>query len=164
MLFNREKIINIKDFLDQLHKRLKEKGDLGTLIFFEVFLQNKLVEAIKRTGGTVPNWDGSVNAGDFDTIYPYATQILFDAASRNFSEHSNTYKDAHAISVAFCEQLNEIFECSGEEVFDLIPIKSFVDAAVEAGVVTVEGGLVHLTSEGEEIAQNIEREIKGQQN
>jgi len=93
-----------------------------------------------------------------------AVDILHDAASRNFSEHSNTYADAHVVSAAFCEELNEFFQCSGEEGFDLIPIKSFVDMAAEAGVIKVEDGKVSLTPEGEEVAQSIEREIKGPQN
>ncbi len=79
MSFNEEKIINIKDFLEQLYKRLKAKGDSGALIFYEVFLQNSLVDKLKATGQSVPNWDGSVNAGDFNFIYPFAVDILFDA-------------------------------------------------------------------------------------
>ncbi|MEW5908120.1 MAG: hypothetical protein AB1643_03030 [Patescibacteria group bacterium] len=164
MSFNQEKVINIKDFLEQLHDRLREKEDSSACIFFEVLLQNQLVAEIKKQEGLVPNWDGSANAGDFDVIYPIAANILFSAASSGFTEHINTYKPAHAVSVAFCELLNEIFECSGEHGFDLIPIRSFVDMAVDAGVVKVKDGVVSLTPEIEEIAQNMEREIEGPQN
>ena len=158
------KEIHIDDFLEQLSKRIELQGNSNTRIFFEIFLQKGLVEAIKKHPGLAPNWDGRVNAGDLDVIYPLAVEILHDAASRNFSEHSNTYADAHAVSTAFCDELNEMFQCSGEEKFDLIPIKSFVDKAVEAGVIKVEDGMVNLTPEGEEIAQEMERQIKGEQN
>lgn len=158
------KEIHISDFLKQLQERIKSQGNSNALIFFEIFLQKGLVEEIKKHPDVAPNWDGRVNAGDFDVIYPLAVEILHDAASRNFSEHSNTYADAHAVSIAFCDELNEMFQCSGEEKYDLIPIKSFIDMAAEAGVVQVEDGMVSLTPEGEEIAQSVERQIKGEQN
>jgi|GEM_PF-5360093 hypothetical protein len=140
------KKVQLTDFMEQLRKRIEAGGNSVALIFFDVFLKEGLViKAVKEYPGLDPNWDGRVNAGDFNGIYPMAVEILHDAASRNFSKYSNTYADAHAVSVAFCEELNEFFECSGEEKFDLMPIKSFVDMAVEAGVVEVEGGKVKLT-------------------
>lgn len=159
------KEMQLTDFLEQLHKRIEASDNSAALIFFEVFLQKRLVEAVKKHPGLASDWDGRVNAGDFDVIYPMAAEILHDAASREYSStHPDIYKDAHAVSTAFCEELNKFFECSGDEGFDLIPIKSFVDMAVEAGTVVVEDGFVKLTPEGEEIAQSVERQIKGEQN
>lgn len=162
-LVNKEVLLT--DFMEQLRKKIEVSGNSATLIFFEIFLQKRLVTAVKEHPGLAPNWNGRVNADDFDGIYPMAVEILHDAASREYSSaHPNIYKDAHAVSVAFCEELKEFFECSGEEGFDLIPIRSFVDMAVEAGTVVVEDGFVKLTPEGEEMAQSVEREIKGGQN
>lgn len=161
MPFNDKKVVTVDDFMKQVHARIEKGGNSDALLFYEIFLQKGFLEKIKATAETVPGWDGSAIAGDFDFIYKIAASILHDAASREYSEvHPNIYKDAHAISVAFCEELNEFFECSGEDrLFDLIPIKSYVEMAVEAGTVKVEGGFVKLTPEGEELAQSVEREI-----
>ena len=154
-----DKIIKMKDFLDGLHERLKKGGDSHALIFFECFLQNDLEGALKEH--TVPNWDGSVSAGDFDGMYPFAANMLHDAASSGYSEaHPDVYKDAHAVSVVFCEELNEIFECTREESFNLIPIKSYAEMMVEAGLIEAKDGFVRLTPKGKEVAENVEREIK----
>jgi hypothetical protein len=126
------KEIQLSDFMEQLHKRIQSSCNSDVLIFFRIFLQESLIRAVKEHSGLAPDWDGRVNAGDFDVIYPMAVEIIHDAASRNFSEHSNTYADAHTISIAFCNELNEFFQCTGEEKFDLIPIKSFVDMALKA--------------------------------
>lgn len=150
--------------MEGLHRRIESQDNSNAQIFFEIFLQKGLVEAIKNYPGIAPNWDGRVNAGNFDVIYPLAVDILRNAAFRNFSEHSNTYADAHAVSVNFCEELNEMFQCTGEEKFDLISVKSYVDMAVEAGVVEIKNGMVSLTPEDEKVAQSVEREIKGGQN
>lgn len=159
------KTIKIKEFLEKVRKRLDAEGNTNALIFFDVFLRDDLVGNIQEGRGVSANWQElDLDAGDFDKIYPFAVNMLHEAASRNFSEHSDTYKEAHTISTAFCQELNEFFEFSGDEAFDLIPIKSYVDSMVEAGVIKVEGGMVSLTSQGEEMAQGVEREIKGQEN
>lgn len=139
MPFNREKIVNVSDFLNQLHEKLKAGGDPAPLGFFEIFLKDQLVGDLKEMVG-MPDWDGRANAGGFDSIYPHAVEILHEAAGRNYSEvHPDIYKEAHAVSAAFCELLNEVFECSGDDgVFNLIPIRSFVEMAVEAGVAVVK--------------------------
>jgi hypothetical protein len=159
--------IKIADFLERVHKRLKEKDSLDSdaLIFFEIFLQKHIIEKINELGIALPNWQElELTAGDYDGVYNVAAEILHDAASRNFSEHSDTYKTAHAVSEVICNELNEIFEFKGEEVYELIPIKSFLEMAVEAGVIKIEDGMVELTPEGEEEAESIERQIKGSQN
>jgi hypothetical protein len=145
------KEIHINDFLELLHKRIESQGDSNARIFFEIFLQGGLLKKIKNNYKVAP--DGRVNAGDFDVIYPFAVDILRNAANGSFSEHSNTYVDAHTISVAFCEELNEFFQCSGNEKFDLIPIESYVDMAIEAGIVRVKNGMISLTLKGEEMAE-----------
>lgn len=156
------KEIRITDFLEWLRKKIESQDNPNIRIFFKSFLQKELVEAIKKHPGVTPDWDGRVNAGDFDVIYPLAADILYNAASANFSEvHPDTYTCAHAVSTVFCEELNEIFQCSGEEKFDLIPIKSFVDMTVEAGMVKIKNGMVIPTFEGEKAAQNIKRKIEG---
>lgn len=137
------KSIKIGEFLDRLHERLKKGGDSDAFIFFEVFLQNRLIretEEIKEI---------SFTAREYKDIYLFAVYMLRDAASSSFSKHSDTYKAAHAVSVAFCQELNEVFKFSGSEVFDLIPIKSYMEMGVEAGVVTIKDGMVRLTPEGE---------------
>lgn len=144
MPFNEEKSILIQDFLSQLHEKIKTDAP-SSLIFFEAFLKDQLIEDFREEFDLPANWGkfvnvGLVNAGDFDQIYPMAAAILYEAAGRNYSEvHPDIYKEAHGISTAFCELLNEVFECSGDDgVFDLIPIVSFAEAAIAAGVVTVK--------------------------
>lgn len=164
MPFNNKKTIKISDFLDLLRKRLEAGNNPSVLIFFESFLEKRLVtELIEQTGAQSNLSELEVLPGDFDEIYSFAVQMLHNAASRNFSEaHSDIYEEAHAVSEAFCAELNEVFECSGEDgVFDLIPIKSFTTMAVEAGVVTVEDDVVKLTPQGEEMAQTVKEEIEG---
>lgn len=147
------KEIQLSEFIEQLHQRIKEGGNDDVRIFFECFLQERLIKEVKSSPGLNPDWGGQVNAGDFDVIYPMAANILHDAASSNFSEaHRDIYEHANAVSVAFCDELNEMLQCSGEEIFNLIPIISYVDMMVEAGAVEVKNGFVKLTPEGEAMA------------
>lgn len=124
------KKVHIDDFLKQLHERLKTKDHEDALTFFEHYLQNDLRKEIE--GVTIPNWDGYVNAGDFDKIYPLVANLLWEIAARNSSEHLDEYSEANAVSIAFCEELNEFFECSGEEKYESLPIKSFADMVVKS--------------------------------
>ncbi len=154
--------VKLTYFLQALRRRIESIDDPAALIFFDNFLQEELIKEVKAR---VTDWEGFVNAGDFDAIYPIAVEILRSAAGRNFNEaHPDIYDEAHSVSVAFCEELNDMFQCSGDDIFDLVPIKSFVDTAVEAGVVEVEDGLVQLTPEGVETAQDVEGGIKSKQN
>ena len=157
------KEILLSDFLKSLRKRIESSGNTGALIYFETYLEDGLIEAVKERS---ISWNGLCNAGDFDRIYPIAVKIIREAAGRNLSEaHPDTYQQAHAVSVAFCEELNETFQCSGDDKFDLIPIKSFVSMAVETGSVRVEDdGSVQLTPKGEEMARETEAGIKSRQN
>jgi hypothetical protein len=158
MPFAEDKAVKLPDFLAQVHKRVELIDNPGALIFYEIFLERHLEEEYLKTVETPKGWDGDFLPGDFDAIYPLATEMLRDAASRNFSElHRDTYQIAHQISVAFCDQLNDTFECTGEDGYDLIRIRSYVNEAVEAGIIQREGnGIVTLTPEGERMAQEIE--------
>jgi hypothetical protein len=122
------KEIQFDEFMKRLHQRIQGGGNNHPcLSFFECFLLEELPREV-RANVVVPNWDGRVNAGDFDAIYPMAANILHDAASRNYSEaHPDIFKEANAVSAAFCDELNELFCCSGDETFDFIPIKSYTD-------------------------------------
>lgn len=154
--------IELTDFLKKLRQRIESGSNQNVLTLFDTTLPEELGETIEKRS---TNWAGRVNAGDFDAIYPLAVEILRDTAGRMFSEaHPNIYKEAHAVSVAFCDELNEMFQCSGEEKFDLIPIKSFVDMAVEAGTVRVVDESVQMTPKGVAMAQETERGIKSKQN
>src|SRR3989344_3057855 len=124
------KAIQMTDFLARLHERIKATGNIDARIFFEVFLQDVLVGKIKSNFKVPPDWDGLATAGYFDQFYPFAVELLFDAAARNLSEHQNLYGAAHAVSVAFCGELNDLFQCSGVDGFDLIPIISAADGMV----------------------------------
>jgi hypothetical protein len=130
------KEIQFSDFMERLYKRIQQSDNAGVRIFFESFLQNSLFEQLRKHPRVVANWDGRASAGDFDFIYPFAAEMLRDAASRNFSEvHYEIYKEADAVSVAFCEELNEIFQCSGKEKFDPIAIKSYLEMLADAGLI-----------------------------
>jgi len=154
--------IQLTDFLEKLRQRIESNGDSAVLISFDHSLREGLVKEVKECA---TDWDGCVNAGDFDAIYPMAVKILRDTAGRNLSEaHPDTYDEAHSVSVAFCEELNDVFQCSGDEEFDLIPINSLVDTAVEAGMVQVKDGLVNLTPKGEEMAKEVEAKIQSKLN
>lgn len=159
------KEIDLGEFMKQLHQRIQKTGNTAVLIFFESFWAEQLPEKIKRAAD--PSWDGrTVNAGDFDEIYPIAARMLRDAASRNFSEaHPQIYEEAHEVSIAFCDELNELFQCSGKEKFDLIPIKSFAQSMAEAGLVKIDQGPdgqgnVTLTDRGEKLAEEFEQDLK----
>ncbi len=158
------KEIDFGEFMKQLRQRLEKEGNSAALSFFEFFLEKQLPEELKR--GAVADWDGrTVNAGDFDALYPMAAEILHDAATRNASEaHPDIYKEASAVSLAFCDEFNELFQCSGDDKFDFIPIKSYTEMMAEAGLVNVIYGLddqkmVSLSEEGERIAREVEEEI-----
>lgn len=160
MPFNKEKTIKICDFLSRLRKRLEAGNNPSVLIFFESFLEKRLVtELIEQTDVQSDLAELEVLAGDFDVFYPFAVQRLHDAASKNYSEaHLDIYEEAHVVSEAFCAELNEVFECSGEDgVFNLIPIQSFTTMAAKAGVVTVEDGKVKPTSKGIEMAESLKK-------
>ncbi|MBN1325736.1 hypothetical protein JW977_02030 [Candidatus Falkowbacteria bacterium] len=131
------KEIDIGEFMKQLRRRLEKSGDIAALSFYEFFLEEQLPEELKRR--VAADCDGrTVIAGDFDVIYPMAAELLRNAAARNFSEvHSEIYNEANAVSIAFCDELNEFFQCSGDEKFDPIHIKSFVQTMVDAGLVKV---------------------------
>ncbi len=155
--------IELADFLKSLREMIESSGNTGALIDFETYLEDGLFDAVKERS---ISWNGLCNAGDFDRIYPIAVKILQEAASRNLSEaHPDTYQQAHAVSIAFCGKLNETFQCSDDDKFDLIPIKSFMSMAVETGTVRVEDdGSVQLTPKGEEMARETEAGIKSRQN
>jgi hypothetical protein len=157
--------IKIKDFLDRLHKRLEKEGDHEALLFYEVFLEKSVIRELSDTGRMVSNWQElDLIAGDYDLIYPFSANMLHRAASAGFSEHSNTYAIAHKVSIAFCHELNEVFGFTGDNKYDLLPIKSYVEMAAEAGAIEVVDGMVKLTPKGEEAAEIIERQINGSQN
>lgn len=162
MFVNKE--IDFNDFMKQLCQRIQKGGNAGALIFFECFLQEELPRELKRQA--VPGWDGRVNAGDFDNIYPMAANILHDAASRNYSEcHLDIFKEASAVSSAFCEEVNEIFQCSGDDRFGFIPIKSYTEMMAEAGLVNLTRGpggqtMVSLSEKGESVAREVKQEIE----
>lgn len=159
------KEVRFEDFMQRLHQRIQRGGNSAALIFFECFLKNQLLEELKR--GAAADWDGqTVNAGDFDGLYPVAADILHGAATRDASEaHPDIYKEASAVSQAFCDELNELFQCSGDEVFDFIPIKSYTEMMVESGLAKTTFGpdgqtMVALSEKGEEVAREVERELK----
>jgi Mn-dependent DtxR family transcriptional regulator len=161
MSFQQDKIIQLSDFLGAVHTRLEQGGSPSTLAVFDTSLQIGLPIELQRRRMVSATWDGRVNAGDFDTIYPLAAEILHDVASRMYSEaHPDSYRLAHQVSEALCGQLNDTFECSGEEEFELIPVKSFVEMMAEAGLVRVDNGMVSLTPEGEETAQSFGKEVR----
>lgn len=130
MPFNKEKTISLKDFLERVHARIKTENNPQVLACFEVYIMRNLAEKLVEEGAAVPEVaELDLMPGDFDSFYPFVAKELRDAASRNYSEvHLDSYQEAHAVSVAFCAELNEYFECSGEDgLYDLIPIVSFVE-------------------------------------
>ncbi len=158
------KEIGLDEFMKQLHQRIQKGGNAAALSFFECFLQEELPRDLRRAA---PDWDDrAVNAGDFDDIYPFAAVLLHNAASRNYSEcHPDIFEEASAVSRAFCDELNELFQCSGDDGFDFIPLKSYTDMMAEAGLVKLTEGpdgqtMVSLSEKGEEAAREVEQEIK----
>jgi hypothetical protein len=126
------KDILLAEFLQAVRRRILQSQNEDARIFFDSFLGNHLLEEIKAD--LPDDWSGSFNAGDFDELYPLVAEILFDAATRNDGEgHANIYEDASAVSLAFCEEMNEVFQCSGNETFIFIPIKSFSEIMIESG-------------------------------
>ncbi len=151
--------------MKQLHQRIQRGGKADALAFFECFLQRQLPEKLKQVA--TADWDGqTVNAGDFDVLYSMAAEILHDAATRMESEvHPTTYEEASAVSSAFCDELNETFQCSGDDAFDPIPIKSYVQMMADAGLVNLAPGpdgqtMVSLSEEGKRIAREAEGRVK----
>lgn len=127
MPFNRDKKLKLVDLLARVRARIAAQNREGAMISFEIHVQKNLIRDLIQHEGFRPELDElELLAGDFDFIYPYVAARLHDAASRNLSEvHLDTYQDAHVVSVAFCAELNEHFECSKEDgLFDLIPIRS----------------------------------------
>lgn len=123
------KEIQLREFLMRVQERLVQKGG-ESVVLFEHYVLNEL-----RPEGTPEGWDGIVNAGNFDEIYPRAVEILHETASRLLGEsHPTVYQDADGVSTAFCEELNEFFECSGEHLFRCIPIRSHTEMMIEAGL------------------------------
>lgn len=129
MPFNTKKTTKLNEFLVRVHARLQAQNNSQVLILFEIFVQKNLArDLVENTGAKPELAELDLLAGDFDVIYPFVAEKLHDAASQNFSKvHPDTYQDAHVISEAFCAELNEFFECFGDEQYDLIPIKSFVE-------------------------------------
>ncbi|MFA6552453.1 MAG: hypothetical protein WCT19_03050 [Candidatus Paceibacterota bacterium] len=136
MPFNSTKTIKLNDFLGRVHTRLQAHNNPHILTFFEIFLQDSLANDLVKEAGAKPGLaELELLPGDFDVIYDFAANKLRDAAGRNLSEvHLDVYQNAQAVSQAFCDELNEFFECSGEDgLYDLIPIKSFVEMMGLAG-------------------------------
>ena len=159
MSFTNNKAIQMTDFLARLHERIKATGNIDAQIFFKSFLQDDLVKKIKGHQGMALDWDGLMDVGNFDKIYGFARNLLFEAAARNFAECCpNIYADAKAVSVAFCEEFNELSQRSGEDGYEPICIVSITDSMVDAGLalVVVDGG-IHLTRKGRELAQSVRR-------
>ena len=134
------KEIDFDDFMKQLRQRLKKTADADALQFFDLFLEKSLSEELKHQA--VADWNGrTVNAGDFDEIYPMAVEILHNAATRNASEaHPGIYEEASAVSLAFYRELNEFFQCSESDEFEFIPVKSYSQMMAEAGLVKLTKG------------------------
>ena len=161
MPFQQNKVLQLSDFLDEVHIRLEHGGNESALALFDTTLQMRLAIELRSQGMVSGNWDGRVTAEDFDTIYPIAAGMLRKTASGLYSEaHPDSYKLAHQVSEALCGQLNDTFECSGEEEFELIPVKSYVEMMAEAGLVKVDKGMVSLTPEGVATAQSFGSEIR----
>lgn len=159
------KELEFNEFMKQLHQRIQRGGNAAALIFFECFLQEELPRELKRRAA--PDWDGrTVNAGDFDTIYPMAVGILHDAATATASENlPDIYEEASAVSKVLCEYLNELFQCSGDDGFDFIPIRSYSQMMAEAGLVNLTPGpdgqtMVSLSEKGEQVAREVEQKIE----
>ncbi|MCX6722180.1 MAG: hypothetical protein NTY04_03245 [Candidatus Staskawiczbacteria bacterium] len=160
------KEVDFNEFMSQLHQRIQKAGNREALVFFECFLKDQLPAELTRRASA--DWDGSIlTAGDFDVLYPIAVEILHDAATRNASEaHLNIYEEANAVSLAFCEYLNELFQCSGEGAFDFIPVKSYSQMMAEAGFVELKKDAsgqttVSLTEKGETAVEEVKRQING---
>ncbi len=128
MPFNTEKRLTINDFLKAVQERLQENPE--ALSFFEIFLMADFVQDLIR--------EAELNSeliklpllpGDYDLIYLFAAGKLRGAASRNFSRvQLDAYDIANMVCSAIRDELNEYFECTGEDgEFDPIPILSFVE-------------------------------------
>lgn len=129
MPFNKDKTITLRELLSRVKARIEASGSRQVLSFFTSFVEQGLSHTLVEVGYQSDVADIDLNAGDFDAFYRVAVEILCQAAGRNFSEvHPDTYQDAHGVSEAFCAELNEYFECSGEDgLFDLIPVKSHLE-------------------------------------
>jgi hypothetical protein len=135
--------VSLQEFMSQLRSRVQQnKGDL---VLFDMALQHRdrFRKQVQEMLGANDDWDGIVNAGNFDEIYPLAAQMLRDLASNLYSEaHPTIYEDANKVSTMFSEQLNETFQATGKMTYDLIPIKSWADIMSDAGLVRIEDGMV----------------------
>jgi len=164
MPFNGERAVQLDVFMVGLQKKMREGENTNALTFFELFLKNALPNEVRRQAAK--GWDGLVNAGDFDVIYPMAARTLLDAATTNASEvHPDTYKDASTVSQAFADELNDVFQCSGDDRFEFLPIKSYSQMMAEAGVVDLSRDsdgqtTISLTPKGKELARQVREEIQ----
>ncbi|MBI3985142.1 MAG: hypothetical protein HY344_04395 [Candidatus Levybacteria bacterium] len=158
-LQNRE--IPLPQFLGQVRTRVEQSGNSGALILFDTTLQTGLRQEFQQRYRISEEWAGTVDAGDFDHIYPLAAGMLRDSASSLYSEaHPDSYLAAHEVSEAFCGELNEVFQATEEDAFELLPIKSWADMMVDAGLVTIENGMVIPTLMGTETAQDFGRGVE----
>ena len=160
-----DKAINFEEFMEQLHKRIIESGNVETKTFFECFLQQQLPVQFKLLADS--GWDGMVNAGDFDLLYPMAIEILRDAATASASDanYSVIYDQASEVSRAFCDYLNDFFQCAGDYAFTFIPIVSYTQIAVEAGLVELlDNEMISLTPAGMAAAKSVEQQISASSN
>lgn len=154
---NRE--IPLREFLGQVRTRVEQAG--GDLILFDTTLQTGLQHEFQQRYRIPDAWNGIVNAGDFDQLYPLAAEMLRSSASSLYSKaHPDIYQHAHGISEAFCGELNGVFQATEDEAFELLPIKSWADMMSDTGLVTIENGMVIPTPMGTEVDQDFGRGIE----
>src|SRR6185369_11343794 len=126
MPFKTEKRLSLNDFVSGAKKRLE--GNPAAIACLEIFLTGNLASDLAREAGFIPPDDQLLAPGDFDVVFPFVATKLHQAASRNYSEvHSDAYDVADAVGEALRAQLNEFFECSGNDEFDPIRIKSYAE-------------------------------------
>lgn len=151
------KEIQLREFLERVHQRIKAGGNGEALGLFKIYVMGGLIRRLQELN---PSWVGRVAAGNFDVLYPMAVEILHDAAATNYSEcHPDIYKNADVVSEAFCAELNEFFECSGEHVFQRVAIVSYVEMMQAAGLIEVQNGVVQETPLGVAVAEEVQRQI-----
>ena len=146
----------IGEFLDGLCGRLEKNH--SALIFVDCFLRNGLVREINKyvQDNMVDLETNVLDKQVWETIYQIAGEVLWDAASRNYSEvHPDIFDEANSVSEAFCEEMKERLGFNVEP----IRIRSMIDVMAEEGFVEVKDGYVKLASEGEQAAKEIENEI-----
>lgn len=72
----------------------------------------------------------------------------------------DAYKTAHGLSEAFCGQLNDTFQATEEDAFEVVPVKSWADAMTEAGLVAIEDGMVKPVQPKDISLQGFGREVE----